>query len=539
MKRLCLLLVIGIASLASAAPVDYLVKIDLNSQGRIYDLADMQICVIDELDGYCLAVMPQAEFSLLKMQRFTYSILDADPREKSYYIVYPAPWVPLDNLKPYGDILFYDGNAVIFRMDEKNVIFLNQMQVELKKVFLRPMYLKREEQSYSPSPSNPFIDTLIQQMVNQVSPDTLLSFLNIVTKNFGNRYSTAPGCTLSIRWFYNKLRAYAIDSVYLHQWQAGYAKNCIGMKRGIRYPNWKRYVVICGHLDAVAVSPGADDNATGTLCALEAARIMRRYRFENGIRFIAFSGEEQGLLGSEAYCANAQAQGDTIPGAPDFDMVMYAPIGIPETLRLSIGRTRADTVLYNIFKAAVDTYTTQPTVRRSLSGGASDNSSFNNHGYASFCAIENRYNSNPHYHNSSDSVGASGYSIPFYASCARAAIAGMARLAVPMAAGIEEEFAGYNPAKPSIRVSPNPFRSRTRIAFNIGQNAKTTWLKIFDVGGREVKSFSVLSSLLSHPSPFVSWDGRDHSGKRLPAGVYIVRLKTDNEELKTKIVLLD
>ena len=34
---------------------------------------------------------------------------------------------------------------------------------------------------------------------------------------------------------------------------------------------------------------------------LEAARLMRRYRFERTIKIIFFTGEEQGLLGSQAY----------------------------------------------------------------------------------------------------------------------------------------------------------------------------------------------------------------------------------------------
>lgn len=517
-----------------ASPVEYLTKIDLVPQGRIYDLSDMRINVIDELEGYCLALVADDELSLLKLRSFPYEILDTNPRDKSYYIVYPATWVPLDNIKPYGDILHYDGNAVVFRMEEKNVIFLNQMQVELKKVFFRPMVIQRDARGQLP-PSNPLIDSLIQQMVNQVSPDTLLSFLNIATKNFGNRYTTAPGCTLAIRWYYNKLRAYGLDSVYLHQYQTGYAKNCIGMKRGIRYPNWKRYVVICGHLDAISGGPGADDNATGALSALEAARIMRRYRFENGIRFIAFTGEEQGLVGSAAYCSNARAQGDTIPGAPDFDMIMYAPIGIPETLRLSIGRTRADTALYNTFKAAVDTYTTQPTVRRSLSGGASDNSSFNNNGYASFCAIENRYNSNPHYHTSHDSVGASGYSIPFYTSCVKAAIAGMARLAVPMGLEVSEESNSKLKSGFLVSVIPNPARHAVKIVLTAAR-AGNVRLAIYDASGRKVKSFDD-SRLFLNPSGSVWWDRIDDSGARLPAGVYIIRVSAGRESASAKVVI--
>ncbi|MEO0225490.1 MAG: M20/M25/M40 family metallo-hydrolase [candidate division WOR-3 bacterium] len=525
MKKFGILFLVGMISIIAGAPIEYLVRIELNPQGRIYDLADMQICIIDELDGFCLAIISDGEWALLDLHNFKYKILDTSPRSKSYYIVYPAQWVPIDNLKPYGDILDYDGQAVIFRTEEKNIFFLNMMQVELKKVFFDPMVIKRDYQSFTAPPSSPLIDTLIQQMVSQVSSDTLLSFLNILTKNFGIRYSTYRGCSLAVRWFRDKCRSYGADSVYLHPYRTSYAENCIAIKRGIRYPNWKRYYVICGHIDAVSVSPGADDNGSGTACVLEAIRIMRRYRFENGIRFITFTGEEQGLYGSAAYASNARTQGDSVLGALNFDMIMYQQTN-PDTLRLAIGRTRADTVLYNTFKAAVDTYTTQRTICQSLGFGSSDHASFWNNGYPAFCGIEHHYTSNPHYHTSHDSVGAPGYSIPFLTSCVKAAIAGLARLAVPMAAGVEELTIPAGEI-PKLKVSPNP--ARTWVRFQISDHRdKSLSIKIYDITGKLVRETDQLI-----------WDLRDDSGRRLPAGIYICRLNTEREESTAKIILLD
>ena len=64
-------------------------------------------------------------------------------------------------------------------------------------------------------------------------------------------------------------------------------------------------VVVCGHLDSWN-SPGSQgtcDNGTGTVAALEAARILMAAKVQprRTIRFILWSGEEQGLLGSRAY----------------------------------------------------------------------------------------------------------------------------------------------------------------------------------------------------------------------------------------------
>jgi carboxypeptidase Q len=62
--------------------------------------------------------------------------------------------------------------------------------------------------------------------------------------------------------------------------------------------------VICGaHLDSWDLALGSTDNGTGTCVVLEAARILQRsgIRPKRTIRFVLFTGEEQGMHGSRAY----------------------------------------------------------------------------------------------------------------------------------------------------------------------------------------------------------------------------------------------
>jgi carboxypeptidase Q len=64
-------------------------------------------------------------------------------------------------------------------------------------------------------------------------------------------------------------------------------------------------VIVSGHLDSWdgPGSQGAQDNGTGTMVALEAARILMASgaKPKRTIRFIMWTGEEQGLFGSRAY----------------------------------------------------------------------------------------------------------------------------------------------------------------------------------------------------------------------------------------------
>ena len=63
------------------------------------------------------------------------------------------------------------------------------------------------------------------------------------------------------------------------------------------------YVIVCGHLDSWDGAQGTVDNGTGVATTLEAARLLAEsgLRPRRTIRFILWSGEEQGLLGSRAY----------------------------------------------------------------------------------------------------------------------------------------------------------------------------------------------------------------------------------------------
>jgi carboxypeptidase Q len=62
-------------------------------------------------------------------------------------------------------------------------------------------------------------------------------------------------------------------------------------------------VIIGGHIDSWDLGTGATDNGTGIMAVLEAARALKAVGIKprRTIRFVLFSGEEEGLHGSRAY----------------------------------------------------------------------------------------------------------------------------------------------------------------------------------------------------------------------------------------------
>jgi carboxypeptidase Q len=77
--------------------------------------------------------------------------------------------------------------------------------------------------------------------------------------------------------------------------------NVAGEIRGTEHP--EQIVVIGGHLDSWDLASGTTDNGCGTTTTLGAAEAIIKSGFKprRTIRFVLFTGEEQGLLGSLAY----------------------------------------------------------------------------------------------------------------------------------------------------------------------------------------------------------------------------------------------
>lgn len=90
--------------------------------------------------------------------------------------------------------------------------------------------------------------------------------------------------------------------------------NIIVTKTGSVYPN--TFLIIDGHYDTLN-GPGANDNGSGTVVLLELARLLLNVDTEYSIKFIHFSGEELGLIGSHYYVDNT-----VIPQNMDIKLVL-------------------------------------------------------------------------------------------------------------------------------------------------------------------------------------------------------------------------
>ncbi|PWN59424.1 M28 family peptidase [Chryseobacterium viscerum] len=133
----------------------------------------------------------------------------------------------------------------------------------------------------------------------------LQEFSNLGVKTTGSQANVN-----TMNWIKNKYLSYGYTATQIEEspftFGSTSSKNLIITKTGTLYPN--KYVIICGHFDTIT-GPGVNDNGSGTSIILEAARILKSVPTEYSIKFIHFSGEEQGLRGSSHYVNNVVYQG--------------------------------------------------------------------------------------------------------------------------------------------------------------------------------------------------------------------------------------
>jgi len=111
-------------------------------------------------------------------------------------------------------------------------------------------------------------------------------------------------------------------------------KNVVAMLPG-NGPHKDEYIVVGAHYDHLGkgepgslapnrkeIHNGADDNASGTVAMLEAAsRLVQEKHRDRSILFVAFTGEEQGLLGSDQFVKNPPVPIEKIVFMINLDMV--------------------------------------------------------------------------------------------------------------------------------------------------------------------------------------------------------------------------
>jgi hypothetical protein len=236
-------------------------------------------------------------------------------------------------------------------------------------------------------------------MILQVNNSLLKYYIENI-QSFGPHPTGSNEINELKKYLFNELSKLQINVSY-HQWIFDdiSGENIVGTIGGEKSSN--NVIIVCAHYDTVEISPGADDDGSGVAAILMMASILSQYTFNSSIKFILFSGEEQGLLGSKEYVKEIIENDVNIIGVLALDKIGYA-----ETKEQgSIIRHHADPssnwmvdISENISNEFKDEIGLE--IQRLSFDSSSDHKSFVDEGFSGSNFVE--YDLNPYYHTSED-----------------------------------------------------------------------------------------------------------------------------------------
>jgi aminopeptidase YwaD len=250
----------------------------------------------------------------------------------------------------------------------------------------------------------------ISDILSMIDENLILNYLqNLV--GFGPRKTGTYGCEKAAKYIHEQFTENGLITRY-QNWtgkgnqfipQLFASQNIEGTIPGTD-PTDTSIIVFNAHYDSVAKGPGANDDGSGTVGVLAAAYALSHFEFKRTVKFVTFSGEEIGLLGSQAYTKEAYERNDNILVEINADM-----IGHDEGSGTMTATATEDAGwVADIFQSMNANYSIGLTVNRGTINraghglGGSDYSAFIPYSWESVCCWEGDHD--PNFHSPQDNL---------------------------------------------------------------------------------------------------------------------------------------
>jgi hypothetical protein len=221
------------------------------------------------------------------------------------------------------------------------------------------------------------------------------------------------GCEKAAEYIYTKFKEMGLETCYQNWTAFGNrrhprlfrSQNIEGTLEGTNFPD-NHIIVFNAHYDTVRKSPGADDNGGGVAAVLAAAYVLSQFQFNHTLKFVSFSGEEIGFLGSYKYAKGSYESEDDI--LVDFNADMIAHTGIGEGgKKFRIYGTQDVQWIMEIIEELniaydIDFELVQRILNEDARHGGSDYFPFMKYGYEVISFFE--YEWNPYFHTPDDTI---------------------------------------------------------------------------------------------------------------------------------------
>jgi aminopeptidase YwaD len=373
-------------------------------------------------------------------------------------------------------------------------------------------------------------DPEIQSIVDNVSGDTLWARLSqLVTLQ---RYSTNTSAIQSSNYLKNYFSSLGFDTVYFQTYNGSYIPNVIAVKYGELIPD--SVIVVGAHYDVYqSMAPGADDNGSGTVAVMETGRVIMGYDYKKTVKLVCFSGEEQGLYGSDAYATNAANTGEKIIAAITMDMIAYLKPGDP--INSDVYFNTASTALRNRYEVFTTSYVSGFPVSDAVypTGAGSDVEPFWDNGFPAIFPCEGQFDWIPQYdhcspymHTSQDIIGTSANSQDQAIKITKSVVATVVSIAELMPqTGIEDNSNSFL----SANIYPNPANDGVYIKYYLPAEDNLS-ITVSDIYGKNI--------LLKYNND-ASWGMNEIfiDTRNFSQGIYIINLKSSDDQVIKELII--
>jgi hypothetical protein len=277
---------------------------------------------------------------------------------------------------------------------------------------------------------NPQVSKIVSEVSEERIAETLKKLEGFGTRNiFSPQDNPTRGVGAARKWIYEQFRSYSprlevsYDQYRLKKDTTRGSRiqddvdlyNVVAVLPGT--VNKEQRIIVSGHYDSVNLAralgapapqpgdppptgprdpnidaPGVTDDGSGTACVMELARVLSQYQFEKTIVFVAFAGEEMGLLGSTLYAEKAKKLDQKIEAVLNSDIIGSDVGGDGRTENRRVNIFSEDPIdspsreiaryMKEIGERYVPAMTVDPVFRADRFGRGGDHTPFNLEGFA-------------------------------------------------------------------------------------------------------------------------------------------------------------
>ncbi|TYA53313.1 M28 family peptidase [Formosa maritima] len=340
-------------------------------------------------------------------------------------------------------------------------------------------------------------------------------------ENFGVKEVGTQALTNAENWITARYQSMGYTSIELQPftYSSGTSNNIIVTKTGSTYPN--TYVIIDAHYDTIN-GKGTNDNGSGTVLIMELARLLANVPTEYSIKFIHFSGEEDGLEGSNYYVNHTVVPQNLdiklvfnidevggVSGMTNNTIVCERDQGSPSS------NNAASNIATNQLANCIELYS---TINTEISYAyASDYMPFENNGEI----ITGLYESNetPYAHGPNDLL--INMDLTYLYEVTKGSLGAALFFAQVDFNTLNTESYLFDT---NINMYPNPSKGKVNISFNTVLDEAVNF-KVYDILGKQVFQKSIFQQLASF------------NLNHLPTGVYLAVFVVGNNRTTKKLIL--